>query len=278
VSPSPDVAASKLDAPPQRSGVALAPYAGMRAGLAEGFRLDELLAQEGIPKAAWPKVDAAWKQRLAADGIDGPLFAAYQRTLAEAEDWLARRVTPLDEDLAAWMGFLAAWSQHPAPFDLLASAGLGMNDMARLERAWARRLAQDASLQRAAAELATKPPAPLPAITVAAAVRRPFPWSVGAPAHAVAAVATLPHKPRSSASPPPSLTLEQHALLCAELDIDPARSAEILARYRQTPEMKAQVDAHFRDKLAASALMRAAWHYTYQTYRDWLAARRPSSR
>jgi len=201
VSPSPDVAASKRDAPPQRSGVALAPYAGIRAGLAEGFPLDELLAQEGIPKAAWPKVDAAWKQRLAADGIDGPLFAAYQRTLAEAEDWLARRVTPLDKDLAAWMGFLAAWSQHPAPFELLASSGLGMNDIARLQRAWARRLAQDASLQRKAAELATKPPAPLPAITVAAAVRKPFPWSVGAPTPAVAPVATRSNEAPATEAP-----------------------------------------------------------------------------
>lgn len=365
------------DAPPQFHGVALEPYAGVRAGLAEGLPLDDLLAQEVIPKAAWPKADAAWKQRLAADGINSPLFSSYRDKLAEAEDWLARRVVPLDEDLAAWMSFLAVWSAHVAPFELLAALGLGMNDIARLQRAWARRLAQDASLQRAAAELAKKPPAPLPAVTVTEAVCKPFPWSLRAPALApspsptvtsgaleaalpsaaelvrsaesgqswltstaptldlppgpalpfVAGAApsplardpvppeprakappswltgtapaldsppgpALPFTPQGREAPPrpapvlppgpesalPSLTLEQHAFLCVELAIDPARSAETLARYRQTPETKAQLDAHYRDKLAAHALMRAAWNYAYQTYGAWLASRRPPSR
>lgn len=79
-------------------------------------------------------------------------------------------------------------------------------------------------------------------------------------------------------SPPPSLTLEQHAYLCVELAIDPARSAETLARYHQTPVTKAQIDAYYRDKVAADPATRAAWNYAYQTYGAWLAARRPPSR
>jgi hypothetical protein len=173
-------------------GLTLEQYAGITAALAEGFALPAVLANEGLEPAAWPGADAAWKTRLAEDGAEGALFAAYREKRGLAEDHLSRKVDPIDSDLGAWMSFLRAWGDHPSPFDLLGGAGLGMNDMARLQRRWAQRLAQDAALQKQAADLAKKGPGPLPAIKVQAGALQPFPWSKGTKAKPAEATPPTP--------------------------------------------------------------------------------------
>ncbi len=73
-------------------------YAGISAAIAEGYPLDAVLANEGLAPKFWPREDLAWKQKLAAEPA---MFDSYRAKLGEAEDWLGRKVTPLDEDLAA---------------------------------------------------------------------------------------------------------------------------------------------------------------------------------
>src|SRR5690242_6232229 len=128
-------------------------YAGIMAALDEELPAEAVLANEGLDAAGWKQADAAWKAKLAADGAEGPTFVVFRKKRGEAEDFLTREVKPIDSDLAGWLGFLRAWSAHPAPFELLSKQGLRMNDVARLQRRWAKRLAEDKELAKKAAEI-----------------------------------------------------------------------------------------------------------------------------
>ena len=467
-------------------------YAGISAALTDGFPLEAVLENEGLEPKDWPGADTAWKQKIVGDPAT---FASYRARLGEAEDWLGRKVAPLDDDLAAWLGFLGAYAKHAAPFDLLGGLGLGMNDLGRLQRRWHQRLEADQELAKQAAELAKKKPSAIPKVSAAKGVLKPFPWSKQraprrpSPAEAKAAdrhdapakelafapPAFAPHpdlqpfaapvpaplaplapppaarsalagtaltvdvprgpalpfgrgivpkeiaegspdeprpqrsglggtalavdvprgpalpfagenkaipappappppaKPRAAPSPlaetsflvdvprglplpftpgpapasviaakpaheakapraasklgettlaadiprgpalpfagpgageakkkklgelklgmeipknlplpraayTPPLTLEQHASLVVELGFAPERTAETLARYRLTIESRAELDAHYREKIAGSAEIRAAWDRAYQSYTAWLAANRRPAR
>src|SRR5690606_28580279 len=113
------------------------------------------------------------------EGPEGSLFKAYRDKLAFAEDWLGREVSPLDADIAAWMGFLGAYGADGSPFDLLGGLGLGMNDLSRLSRKWKKRLAEDEKLRKQAAELAKKDLKTAPKVRVSEGELKPFPWSKG---------------------------------------------------------------------------------------------------
>ena len=90
-----------------------------------------------------------------------------------------------------------------------------------------------------------------------------------------AAPQPAPSQPASvRADPPPSLTLEQHASLAAELATYPAHAREILARYRLTEETKTALDGYYRDRVSASPDMREAWNRAYRAYVEWLRERR----
>jgi hypothetical protein len=93
-------------------------------------------------------------------------------------------------------------------------------------------------------------------------VARSAPAAVAPEIAAVAAV--------SAPAPPPPLTLEQHASLCAELSFAPDTGAEILARYRLSAEAKVLVDQFYRERVAESAEVRAAWDRGYRGYYAWL--------
>jgi hypothetical protein len=98
---------------PPPAALSLVQYAAVVAALAEGFPLEEVLAVEGLRHADWPLASMTWRARLveeAAKKNGGGLFAQYTQELAAAEDRLGRSVTPLGEDLDAWLAFLRAWS------------------------------------------------------------------------------------------------------------------------------------------------------------------------
>ncbi|MGK3976641.1 hypothetical protein WMF38_33675 [Sorangium sp. So ce118] len=135
-------------------GVSLAQYAAVRAAVSEGFPLADVLAVEGLRPRAFARADLHWKQRLAAEP---ELLAEFEEELARAEDWLDRPIEPLADDAAAWASFLAAFGAHPAPFELLQEQRVGMNDIARLRRRWARRAEEDAELGELLAELRARP-------------------------------------------------------------------------------------------------------------------------
>jgi len=159
------------------SGVTLEQYAGVTAALLEGFTLSEVLKSEGIDAGAWSYAAAGWGARLTKDGVGGPISAAYQDKLAFAQRWLGRGVAPLDEDLAAWLGFLGAWSSHSAPFELMTGLGLVPADIGRIQSLWSKRLAADHGLCKKMLELAQKKLCVIPAVKVTPAVLRPYPWS-----------------------------------------------------------------------------------------------------
>jgi hypothetical protein len=208
-------------------GLTVEQYAGISAAIADGYPLDAVLANEGLAPKAWPTEDTTWKLKLVGDPAT---FESYRVKLGEAEDWLGRKVTPLDDDLAAWMGFLGAYAGHKAPFDLLGGLGLGMSDLGRLQRRWAKRLATDQELAKQAAELAKTKPSAVPKVSAAKGVLKPFPWSKkGAPSPAVAMAAFV-----ASAESPAAeadLDLAQYAALAAELAVAPKERAWVLRRH-----------------------------------------------
>lgn len=96
---------------------------------------------------------------------------------------------------------------------------------------------------------------------------------------AAARVGNVPTTADENAPPPPPppaaerLTLEQYASLCVEIAIAPAREIEALARYRITPREKVLTDEYYRDRIAASPEVRAAWERSFQSYQAWLQSR-----
>ena len=77
-------------------------------------------------------------------------------------------------------------------------------------------------------------------------------------------------------SPPsaqPSLSLEQHAYLCLEIAVDPAREDEALARYGVTAADKVRADEHYRARIAADPELYARWSHAYTTYHAWFTQR-----
>ncbi|EYF05999.1 hypothetical protein [Chondromyces apiculatus] len=112
----------------------------------------------------------AWAERLAEadEGDEGPLETAYEEHLARAQERYARRVLPLAEDLRAWLAFLQCFSSAPDPPALLAQLGLRLQEVARLQRDWGRRLATQPELLREAACAGGGCPRPLPEIVLEA--------------------------------------------------------------------------------------------------------------
>jgi hypothetical protein len=92
---------------------------------------------------------------------------------------------------------------------------------------------------------------------------------------AVAAL-DLPRGPALPLAEPkaPTLSLEQHASLTAEIALAPERALETIARYGLTPEAKRAVDEHYRVMVAANDKVREAWNQAYQAYGAWLAKTR----
>ncbi|WP_437622971.1 hypothetical protein [Sorangium sp. So ce1151] len=204
-------------------GISLVQYAAVTAAVTEGFPLVDVLAVEGLTPRAFAWADLAWKQRLI---TEPELLAAYELELAQAEDWLERSVEPLAEDAAAWASFLAAFEVHPAPFELLTEKGLGMNDVARLRRRWARRVEEDAKLGELLVELRAKP-GKLGPLRVGSRVLRP-----SRVADARAAAKAPEGEPTAAVpSSEPGMGLAEYAALCAELAALPEQRERVLRRH-----------------------------------------------
>lgn len=213
-------------------GLTLEQVAGVNTALAEGFTLEAILASEQIPKDAWPEAELAWTSRVARDGAQGPIFGEYAARCAVAEDCLSRAVTPIDTELPAWIGFLQAYAAHAAPAQMMASLGLGPNDLSRLQRRWERRLEQDPALAKQAAELAKKGPCPLPKLVVGAAKLTLFPWSRRGPVATQAAPeADAPRAavPADTSFAPGKIRLYSYVAVKARLAESPGREQEVLA-------------------------------------------------
>ncbi|WP_437504962.1 hypothetical protein [Sorangium sp. So ce1099] len=229
-------------------GVSLAQYAAVRAAVSEGFPLADVLAVEGLRPRAFARADLHWKQRLAAEP---ELLAEFEEELARAEDWLDRPIEPLADDAAAWASFLAAFGAHPAPFELLQEKRVGMNDIARLRRRWARRAEEDAQLGEFLAELRARP-GELGPLRVGPQVLRPSRVAdARGPADAPAAEATAAVMPSE-----PGLGLAEYAALCAELDALPDQRERVLRRHDLAGEEAcAALDRRWRAALERDAAL-----------------------
>ncbi|WP_438040153.1 hypothetical protein [Sorangium sp. So ce128] len=231
-----------------REGISLAQYAAVRAAVTEGFPLADVLAVEGLTPRTFARADLAWKQRLAAEP---ELLAAYEQELAQAEDWLDRRVEPLADDPTAWASFLAVFAAHPAPFELLQEKDLGMNDVARLRRRWARRVDEDAKVGELLKDLHPRP-GKLGSLRVGPRVLQP---SRVAEARGSGKAVADEH---SAAGPlgEPRLGLAEYAALCAELDALPQQRERVLRRHRLADEeMRAALDRQWRAALGRDAAL-----------------------
>src|SRR5262249_49916573 len=71
-------------------------------------------------------------------------------------------------------------------------------------------------------------------------IPKALPWDARSPAPPVPVTAA--HQPLAQ----PALSLEQHASLCLEIAIDPAREEEALVRYQVTAAGKACADEYYR--------------------------------
>jgi hypothetical protein len=226
-------AAAEPMAPPPVEGVTLEQYAGVSAALLEGFGLREILANEQIAPEAWPKAEIVWKARIAKDGPEGPLFTAFREKRATAEDCLGRGVAPIDSELGAWMSFLRAYAAHPAPGRWMVELGLGVNDLARLQRRWAERMEQDQALTKQAAELAKRGPSPLPALRVDRAKLALFPWSRGREPEAPQAAPRVA-APVETSMAPGKLRLYAYVAVKARLAESPGNEQQALEQLGMT--------------------------------------------
>ncbi|MCC6521717.1 MAG: hypothetical protein IT373_03565 [Polyangiaceae bacterium] len=238
------------------AGLPLAQLAAVRAALAAPFELDVVLAVEHLTAEAWAEGELAWKERLAADP---DAMARYRQLLVAAEDRLARRVRPLDDDLEAWTRFVRAYAADAGAFGLLGRLGLGLGDLARLQRQWAQKL-EHPVLARRADELghrldelvARGEPVRVPPVVLGPRELRP--------SRAAAARRAREANARAVAARPPGtpLGLAAYAALCAELaeggsDARPA----VAARHGIPPDELDAVHAAWRARLAADRALAA---------------------
>jgi hypothetical protein len=255
-------------------GVALSQYAAVRAAVAEGFALGDVLATEAIQPRAWAKADLAYVTRLAADPA---LLAAYEEELRDAEDWLGRRVTPLEDDVEAWAALLRTFESQADPFELLEGLTLSLGDLSRLRRRWSLRVNEDGALREKLAELRAQEDLPLPDLTVAPAVlRRSRRW--------VGAGKTGEDEVRDdgggdlAAPAAGGLTLDRYASLCAEINVFPKDAARILQKHGLADEAAwAVVDRSWRGVMERDMSLARDYRGLYGHYRAGFAAARMRS-
>ncbi len=156
------------DVDPVVAGLALSRYVAVYAATSEGFPLDDVLAHEDLDPAGWASIDAAWARRMmeSAEG-DLALIDEHDRRLVAAQDRLARRVAPLDDDLRAWLDFYRAWTTDPDPLGKLAAWKLGKGDVFRIHRRWSARLEQDEALRAEASAILQEPAGAVPPLDIA---------------------------------------------------------------------------------------------------------------
>ncbi len=155
-------------------GVSLDDLASAHAAERAGVPLDERLSEMGLDSAAFSRAEQAWSQRLSASLRDEPaLFVAYDLSLARALARDAPKILPLEEDLGAWISFQGHFQRAADPAGMVKAAGLSLSEVARLNGAWAAKLAADPSLALQAASLRAETPSPIP--TIRREQRRPTP-------------------------------------------------------------------------------------------------------
>ncbi len=153
--------------------ITLEQYAGVHAALAEGLPLAAILDQEQFEEATYREAAPVWRERIA-ESVGTAL--EFTQKVTVASDCLARSLSPIQNDEAAWVGLLGALATALDQGELLSTLGISLNDIGRLGREWRRRAQREPELGKRLAELAKTPVAPTR--VVAGLVQlRPFPWT-----------------------------------------------------------------------------------------------------
>jgi hypothetical protein len=132
-----------------------------------------VLEQEEVDEAAFRVGERAWRARIA-ESL--PTQLEYTEKYRVAQDCLARKLAPVEDDPAAWVGLLGALATSLDSSELLARLGITMNDVGRLGRHWKQRAKKDPALGARLAELAKDAKAP-EKVTVGPVELKPFPWT-----------------------------------------------------------------------------------------------------
>ena len=230
----PDALAPDALAPdvPHKRGVPLIQVAAVHAAVAEGFGIDQVLAIEQLRTAQWSEAEVSWKAAMVDDST---VLESYSAHLAQQQDRLGRKVSPVSDDVDAWVSLVAAFLQRGDPLGLMAGLGMCQNDLARLQRGWRRRFEADQRAAKRAAKLAHKlqrrfaehgEPAELPVISLSDAELTPS-----------IAAGFVPPEPAAELVVPTApviLGLDQYAALTAELRVvDAAQHDAVLLRYER---------------------------------------------
>jgi hypothetical protein len=143
-------------------GVAFGAYAFVTAGLSDGLPLEELLAHEDVDPRLWRSAEAAWLVRLTDDVEKGGLLCLELGALqARARESWARAIPPLDRELRAWLDFQRLLAERDDPLGYLASLGVTLGDMVRIQGDWTALLVKDAALREEAARVLEQPAEPV---------------------------------------------------------------------------------------------------------------------
>jgi hypothetical protein len=232
--------------------VSLPQYAAVKAAVAEDFPLEDVLGVEEIPAEKWGEAEPAWKELLV---TDGEVFQEYTKRLADAEDWLGRKVVPLNDDVGAWVAFLAALKAG-SPFETVKNLGLRMTDVSRLRRRWDRKVEKEPELRKKMADLRSK---------VDKAAKTSLPEITAEPLKLKRSQATGPAKAgsetatKAAAALTPAaadFTLDRYAALVAELARGSETPEKVLGRHGLTQEQFVALEQSWKARFESDKVAR----------------------
>ncbi len=134
---------------PSPGSLAIEQLAAVIAAQGDDFKLDEILALEGVTPQAWSGAKQEWMPKLA---LDETLRSRYDASLTDAQERLTRTVSPIESELPAWVGFLTE-CEATSSEAVGERYGLTLNDFARLQRKWQARFEEDEKLADQAKKL-----------------------------------------------------------------------------------------------------------------------------
>ncbi len=203
-------------------GVSLPLFAGVGVACDMGLPLHDVLAQEGVTAAQWAEAERAFRDLLSSDAEQ---LRRYGELRHEAEDCLARRIDPAEDDPVAWTALRETWLAASDPAAWLAAQGLTAVDLNRLARRWTRRAADEPAVTQTLRRVAGTG-APLPALEIAPLVLRPFPFTAEASA---AAQGAPPSQGASGARLPVDTDMDLFAALHQIVALTPDAAPRALA-------------------------------------------------
>ncbi|MDI1484642.1 hypothetical protein [Polyangium sp. y55x31] len=269
-------------------------------------RTEEVVQRFGLTLDRWRAVDHAWTRELAL-GLkrqQREQALRFSATFNSRRERLAR-LQPSVAAIGDASAKVAEAPSEPTPPDVAAKPAGVPSFMLAAAASGPSATPSTATVSPWAA------PAPIPVHTASPATTKPLPFVEGIPSTAalqsavehaqvtqgapplassiggtlpvneeISAIARklLPFGTQPSRNEPPArdseLTLEQHASLHVELDLDPEQRPEILRRYGLSAEQHARLHTTWNARMAVDPKLAAAWQQAVAQYRAWMSGTR----